>query len=146
MNYFALICLVCFDDDTLPFFSRYKALMLSWNMMHLSTVYPWHSTKYLIHITSLSLSCRAIISVSVEIFVLLFCSFEELDTASAPKVTRRLSPDNLRVFGETHRCTNELRNSSHLLPKLTWGIVSRLGTSELSWVFPSHLQQGLALA
>ena len=44
-----------------------------------------HSTKYLIYITSLSLSWKAIISVSVELFVLHFCLFEELATTPAPK-------------------------------------------------------------
>ncbi len=87
-NYLTLICLVCFDDNILPFFSKDKALMLSLNMMHSSILYPWHSTKYLIHITSLSLSWRAIISVLVELFVMHFYLFEELATAPAPKVTR----------------------------------------------------------
>ncbi len=87
-KYFALICLVRFDNDILPFFSKDKALMLSWNMMHLLILYHWHSTKYPIHITSLSLSWRVIISVLVKLFVLHFCLFKELATASAPKVTR----------------------------------------------------------
>ena len=37
---------------------------------------------------SLSLSWRAVISVSVELFVLHFCLFEELETVPAPKATK----------------------------------------------------------
>jgi hypothetical protein len=41
---FALICLVRFEHDTLPFHSNDNVLMLSWNMIHSSMLYHWHLT------------------------------------------------------------------------------------------------------
>jgi hypothetical protein len=87
-NYLALICFDCFEDDTRPFFSSNNVFILSWNIVHLSISYPWHLTKYLVQITSRSLSWRAINSVLVDFLVLHFILLEELITAPLPRVIR----------------------------------------------------------
>ncbi len=87
-KYIALICFDCFEDNTCPFFSSDNALILSWNTVHSSISYPWHSTKYLVQITSGNLSWRAINSVSLELLVLHFILLEELTTAPLLRVIR----------------------------------------------------------
>ncbi len=55
--------------------------MLSWKTMYSSMSYPWHSTKYLVHIISGSLPCTDINSISVELHVLHFIMSDKLIAA-----------------------------------------------------------------
>ena len=81
---------VRFEDAILPFFSNDDELMLmlSWKTMCSSMSYPWHSTKYLVHIISGSLPCTDINYVSVERRVLHFIMLNELIAAPFPIVIR----------------------------------------------------------
>ena len=68
-----LTCFVCLLLDALPFFSRSMVLLLSWNRILLSTLYPCASIKYHVQqIASMKLSAPTT-SVSVELRVLSFC-------------------------------------------------------------------------
>ena len=102
--------------------------------------YPWHSTKYLVHIISGSLSCTDINSVSVELCASHFIIFNELIAAPSP-LSLNIQPvlGNLCGSDATHPCTSGLWSSFHLHLGLASYIVSHLCTSVLSPASPNCL-------
>ena len=80
------MCFVHLELDAWPFFSRDKLLILSWKMILFVIVYPWASRKWQVQSISPDLSYTPTGSVSVELFVLFFCFFNELVVALAPNV------------------------------------------------------------
>eukprot|EP00957_Ditylum_brightwellii_P114828 8755942-Ditylum_brightwellii.AAC.1 len=58
--------------------------ILSWKICAFPILYPWHSKKYVVQRMCGVASSTAISSVSVELFVLIFCLVELLNTDPFP--------------------------------------------------------------
>ena len=113
-KYLALICFVRFEDHIRSFFSRDRALILSWKNTTYSSArsYPWHLIKYPFQTISVNLSPRLISSVLVELFVFCFVLVDELHIAPFPKVTSEpiFPRQSLWIWCDplTYQCTANL--------------------------------------
>ncbi len=72
-KYQTFMCLVRFDAECMPLDSGSKALLLSWWRTLGPWWYPWHSRKYFVQRMCGRASSTPIISLSVELFPLIFC-------------------------------------------------------------------------
>ena len=93
-KYLDLICLVLFELDHLPLFTRriVDLLLLSWYKMFCSTVYPCSSMKYLAHKISGSTSSIPTSSPSQELLTFNFCFLHILSKAPFPDFPRVVIP------------------------------------------------------
>jgi hypothetical protein len=78
------MCFVRLLLDCLPFVLSSMVLMLSWFMIHSSTLYHWPSRKYRVHIICGIVSSSPKRLDSVELGVLIFCLLDMLITDPSP--------------------------------------------------------------